>query len=447
MFAPHATPLPDRGNKGATLSPNAHQLPHRNTAAPRTSGLSFSNWFEETLLLLEDLQWAVESLDVLREINTSISDLKLLIVGNYRDDERPDLPAELPTMRVIKLERWSSDAIEALTVSMLGEVGRQYDAVDLLQRESEGNALFVVEVVRALAEEAGRLSDRGSMALPKQVFAGVLYQGNLRGALANAEKVEQLAASPQTSAQEAADTRPEQAYALFLQGWSYLSLGELDKALTFGERALTLNRTLHKQDQMAQSMNLLGTVYLMLGEYAQAEPHLDQAFTLFKALGERESAAALMNNLGLIAEKRGDYRLALERYQSALAQMREIKNRDAERIYLSNIGGAKIGLGLFAEAERDLQEVVYMAGADGFGQLSETYRFLAEAYIGQDKLFLAEDTALKALGLGRKVGSAEYLAAAWRLLGQVASRVGGAVNVPDADTPDGAPETPQHPRR
>jgi tetratricopeptide (TPR) repeat protein len=44
--------------------------------------------------------------------------------------------------------------------------------LDLLQRETEGNPFFLVEVVRALALEAGQLSKIDEMAIPERIFAG-----------------------------------------------------------------------------------------------------------------------------------------------------------------------------------------------------------------------------------------------------------------------------------
>ncbi|MBN1135443.1 MAG: tetratricopeptide repeat protein, partial [Anaerolineae bacterium] len=123
-----------------------------------------------TLLILEDLHWASESLDVLRQLLPLIASLPLLIVGSYRDDETPELPDQLPGMRVIELERLSEREITELSGSMLGEVGRQAEVLALLRRETEGNAFFLVEVVRALAQEAGRLSDVGRAPLPARIF-------------------------------------------------------------------------------------------------------------------------------------------------------------------------------------------------------------------------------------------------------------------------------------
>jgi predicted ATPase len=123
-----------------------------------------------TLLILEDLHWASESLDVLGQLVPLVANLPLVIVGSYRDDETPELPGQLPGMRVIKLERLAEREITELSGSMLGEVGRQAEVLALLQRETEGNAFFLVEVVRALAQEAGRLSDIGRVALPARIF-------------------------------------------------------------------------------------------------------------------------------------------------------------------------------------------------------------------------------------------------------------------------------------
>lgn len=127
---------------------------------------------QPVLMLLEDLQWSKESLDILQLINGMVADLPILIVGTYRDDERPNLPESLPGMKVMKLERLTPASIAALSVSMLGEAGAQPHIVNFLHRETEGNVYFMVEVVRVLAEEAGRLGDVTRFSLPQQVASG-----------------------------------------------------------------------------------------------------------------------------------------------------------------------------------------------------------------------------------------------------------------------------------
>lgn len=134
-----------------------------------------------TLLVLEDLQWASHSLVPLRRLMRRMDGAKLLVIGTFRNDERPDLPSELSGARVLVLDRFDDDTTAALTSSMLGpDVARRADVIALLRRETEGNAFFLVETVRALAEEAGALMRVGLEDLPARVLAGGVRQVVMR---------------------------------------------------------------------------------------------------------------------------------------------------------------------------------------------------------------------------------------------------------------------------
>lgn len=131
---------------------------------------------QPTLLLLEDLQWTTESFELLKLLLHNIQQLPWLIVATYRNDERQALPEELPTSQVMSLPRLTATAIGELSAAILGETGKQPQVLSLIQQESEGNAFFVVEVVRALAEEAGQLTAIGQGALPRNLLAGGMQQ-------------------------------------------------------------------------------------------------------------------------------------------------------------------------------------------------------------------------------------------------------------------------------
>ncbi|HEX2570746.1 MAG TPA: AAA family ATPase [Polyangia bacterium] len=118
------------------------------------------------LIIIDDLQWADrESIKLLARLSALAPRAPLLLLGSYRDDERPGLPAELPAMQVLKLQRLSAEEIADLTQSMLGHQGRRPEVVELLQRETEGNPFFLVEVVRAMAETGGRLETASQAAV------------------------------------------------------------------------------------------------------------------------------------------------------------------------------------------------------------------------------------------------------------------------------------------
>jgi tetratricopeptide (TPR) repeat protein len=125
------------------------------------------------LLILEDLQWArAESLSLLRHFIPELGRLPVLVLGSYRDDEASELPAQLPGAAMLKLRRLNRRSIAALSESILGGAGRSEEIVALLAQETEGNAFFLVEVMRALAEEAGGLEHVGRRPLPRGVLTG-----------------------------------------------------------------------------------------------------------------------------------------------------------------------------------------------------------------------------------------------------------------------------------
>jgi tetratricopeptide (TPR) repeat protein len=130
---------------------------------------------QPVLIILEDLQWARQSLVLLRRLLDVLHDLPVMIVGSYRDEETPDLPDQLGNVddqHLIKLHRLTSGETADLSRSMLGEAGKLPEVIELMQRETEGNAFFIVEVARTLAEITGERTLIGRATLPPQVFLG-----------------------------------------------------------------------------------------------------------------------------------------------------------------------------------------------------------------------------------------------------------------------------------
>lgn len=130
------------------------------------------------LILLEDLHWAdFASLTLLSHLVrfATLERHPVLIASSYRTEERPELPSELPGCRLLTLPRLPKQDIEALSISMLGDAGNRRDIVDFITRETEGNALFIVEAVRALAEEVGSLDKVRSARIPSKIVAGGIH--------------------------------------------------------------------------------------------------------------------------------------------------------------------------------------------------------------------------------------------------------------------------------
>lgn len=125
------------------------------------------------LMILEDLHWVGEGLRILQAINRFVGETRVMIIGNYRNDERPQLPSSLPNMQHIQLNRFGDEDIVALCQAMMGEqVGNSAALLELLKRETEGNVFFIIQVLQSLANEAGKLDNIDPNNLPEHVFAG-----------------------------------------------------------------------------------------------------------------------------------------------------------------------------------------------------------------------------------------------------------------------------------
>src|SRR5206468_2344467 len=142
--------------------------------------------------------------------------------------------------------------------------------------------------------------------------------------------------------------------------------------------------------------------------------------------GDRRNVGAMLSNLGESARARGDYRGAAHYYQQAITEARESGNLDSEMLYQSNLGGALVGLGgeNLPVAESYLEQVIGHERQEIF-LFSESYRFLADALLGQGKVAEALDAARRALALGEQTQSQEHIGAAWCALGTVTAHRDG----------------------
>ena len=110
-----------------------------------------------TLLIVEDLQWAQDDMFFLRELTGMISKVPLLMVGSYRSDEAPYLYGNFHYTHSIHLSRLTSSELKELSRSMLGRAGEDTGVLQMLERESEGNIAFAIDILQNLGQRFSRL--------------------------------------------------------------------------------------------------------------------------------------------------------------------------------------------------------------------------------------------------------------------------------------------------
>jgi tetratricopeptide (TPR) repeat protein len=133
----------------------------------------FRRQSKPVLVVLEDVHWANgDSLALLATLAKVAPELPLMLLATYRHDEAPGLPAALPGLWAIALDRLERKHVARLGMSMLGPSAGRAGLIDYLCRETEGNPFFLVEVVRALAEQAGQLGDIHRVDLTEGLLTG-----------------------------------------------------------------------------------------------------------------------------------------------------------------------------------------------------------------------------------------------------------------------------------
>lgn len=129
------------------------------------------------VIVLDDLQWAdADSLALLAHLASAAPTRPWLLIGTYRDDEAPTLAQKLPLAHDLRLQRLDDSSVAALATSMLGPECIHPAFAEYLRRESEGNVFVLIEVVRALAQEAGQLARIAAGALPAHILTGGIVE-------------------------------------------------------------------------------------------------------------------------------------------------------------------------------------------------------------------------------------------------------------------------------
>ena len=225
------------------------------------------------------------------------------------------------------------------------------------------------------------------------------------------------------------------AAALHYKGWAYYQMGRAEEALSAAKEGLVLCEVANARLLMGDILNLLSMIsYYMLGKFEDARRYQERALAIFRELGSRHAESTVLNNMAESARLQGDYALASEFYREALDIARDLGNLNMVRLVRSNLGGALVGLKAYEAAVAELEDLLSYPSLN-WRILSEIYRFLAEARLGQGKLKLALEAARQALALGQNTNNVPYdVGRAWRVLGQLAAHMDQSIRVSDLDT-------------
>ncbi len=381
------------------------------------------------VIILEDLHWAGdESLQLLYDLAHQVEDMPaIMVLASFRDDEKASLIDELPDVPLLKLTRLEKDSIAELSEAMLGEAGSQDHVISLLERETEGNVFFLIEVVRALAEEVGQLDQIGRETLPERVFAGgiqTVIERRLNRIDSTGQELLEIASAMgrilNTTILQALEptvdlerwlTKCLDAAVLEVNDglWSFahdkLRLGVLHQ-ISDARRRKIHGRIATIMEQLYGS----GTTYInMLADHwGHAGNTEREAFYLILAAGEELQ-------IGLYASAIKKFNRVLDALDKNDLRYTEIK---------MNVAQANLGLGNYSTAQT-IYETTLETLQDADGALTAQIKLmLGDVHLAQENFIDAQESYKEALKIYQETNSQSGLAETFNRLGNVAYEQG-----------------------
>ena len=107
--------------------------------------------------------------------------------------------------------------------------------------------------------------------------------------------------------------------------WNLLIFkGEMDRALKYSERSVSLARESRRKYYIASSLHVMALIYASLGEMDRCIKTNEQGLELFKELNNKYGMADILNDLGFDYSNKGDLDRGLDCIEQAMALNREL---------------------------------------------------------------------------------------------------------------------------
>jgi len=178
------------------------------------------------------------------------------------------------------------------------------------------------------------------------------------------------------------------------EGSVYDNIGDLNNALLYDNRALSLAIELGDRNGESDDLNNIASIYQDMGK-------LDKALEFYKkslALSDEKGKSTTYNNIATIYYQMGDYKKAIEYMRKGI----EINQRfgdyyDLASDYL-NLGSVYIKIKDFSKAKYYLEQGLSMEKKIGnLRWLGAAYRYLGKLYLAEGEKTLAKQNLEKAL--------------------------------------------------
>ncbi|MGQ9595152.1 MAG: tetratricopeptide repeat protein [Anaerolineae bacterium] len=194
-------------------------------------------------------------------------------------------------------------------------------------------------------------------------------------------------------------------------GWLHFRRGEMQEALAWTTRCLSIVEGTDHYGELAAAYNRLVGMCFRLGDWEQARDYAERGLRLRQRMGDTYGLALSYTNLGGLAMFMGDWDQAIAHNQRSLELKERLGDVPGQRSSCSNLGLIYLLKGAFAEAERYLLRALDLAREtrEHWG-VAQTLANLARLDLARGQWRQALDRLAEATRLAEEAGAAEQQA-------------------------------------
>jgi len=188
-------------------------------------------------------------------------------------------------------------------------------------------------------------------------------------------------------------------------GAAYYPLGQVDKAINFYEQALAISNEIGDSHNEGCWLNNLASIYYDFNQVDKALVYFEKALAISEEIGDSQTESDRLSNLANIYGDLGQRKKAISYYEKALSISRKIGDRRGEGSRLGNMGTVYSDLGLIEKALNNYEQA--LAISREIGDRQNEGRWLGNignAYMNLGQIKKAINCYEQALSIDREIG-------------------------------------------
>jgi len=205
-----------------------------------------------------------------------------------------------------------------------------------------------------------------------------------------------------------------------IKGKAIRRKGELDQALEYLSRSLSIYKNLNQKFEIAGLFNDIGIIHASKGELDLALEYLQQSLEGYEEVGNIQPAFKLFNNIGLIYSYKGEPDKALENYQKSLELSEKFGTRQSAATLLYNIGLIYLNKGELNQAlDYNQQSLEKYEELEGKAEIATCLGNLGNIYQEKGELEKALEVFTRSLAISEELENKNEIATCYNNIGNV----------------------------